>query len=109
MQGTKLNIRKNDKVKIIAGKDKGKIGKVLSVDSKKGRLVVESVNMMKHHKRPDAKFREGGIIEKEAALSRSNVMLMCSKCVKPVRVKTKQLENGGRARMCGNCNELIDT
>ncbi len=109
MQGNSLNIRKNDKVKIIAGKDKGKIGKVLSVSSKKNRVVVENVNLVKHHKRPDVKFREGGIIEKEAPLHRSNVMLMCSKCVKPVRVRMKQLEDGGRARMCANCKELIDT
>ncbi|MFP4445048.1 MAG: 50S ribosomal protein L24 [Desulfosudaceae bacterium] len=109
MQGNSLNIRKNDKVKIIAGKDKGKIGKVLSVSSKKNRVVVEHVNLVKHHKRPDVKFREGGIIEKEAPLHRSNVMLMCSKCVKPVRVRMKQLEDGGRARMCANCKELIDT
>ncbi len=108
MKDHKIDIHKNDKVKVIAGKDKGKIGKVLSVDKKKNRVTVENVNMMKHHKRPDVKFREGGIVEKEVALDRSNVMLMCNKCVKPARIKSKQLEDGGKVRMCAKCRELID-
>ena len=108
MQGAGMNIRKNDKVKIIAGKDKGKIGKVLSVDNKKNRVTVEGVNIMKHHRRPSMQLREGGIVEKEVPLNRSNVMLMCSKCVKPVRVQMKKLEKGSHVRMCGKCRELID-
>ena len=108
MQREKLNIRKNDKVKVIAGKDKGKVGKVLSVNKKKGRVLIESINMMKHHQRPNAQLREGGIVEKEMAINRSNVMLMCNKCVSPTRIKVKQLEDGGKARMCAKCNELID-
>ena len=104
----KLNIKKNDKVKVISGKDRGKIGKVLAVDAEKNRVLVENVNMMKHHKRPNAQLREGGIVEKEVPIARSKVMLMCNKCVKPVRVKVKQLEDGGKIRVCAKCNETID-
>ena len=108
MQRVNLNIRKDDKVKVIAGKDSGKVGKVLSVDRKKGRVVVADINKMKHHQRPNAQFREGGIVEKEVAIHRSNVILMCGKCVQPTRIKIKQLEDGGRVRLCAKCNELID-
>jgi large subunit ribosomal protein L24 len=108
MEKENLNIKKNDKVKVVTGKDKGKIGKVLSVNREKNRLVVENINMIKRHTRPNVRNRQGGIIEKEAPIDRSNVMLMCSKCVKPVRVKMKQLEDGRKVRMCGKCKELID-
>jgi large subunit ribosomal protein L24 len=104
----KLNIKKNDKVKILSGKDRGKIGKVLSVNAKKNKVLVENINMMKHHRRPNVQLRQGGIIEKEVAIHRSKVMLMCSKCVKPARIKIKQLEDGGKFRMCARCNETID-
>lgn len=104
----KMNVKKNDKVKVISGKDRGKIGKVLSVDAERNRVLVENINMMKHHRRPNVQFREGGIVEKEVAIHRSNVMLMCNKCVKPVRVKTKQLEDGKKLRLCTKCNETID-
>jgi len=108
MEKEKLNIKKNDKVKVVAGKDKGKIGKALSVNREKNRLIVENINMIKRHSRPNVRNRQGGIIEKEAAIDRSNVMLMCGKCVKPVRIKMKELEDGRKVRMCGKCNELID-
>ena len=108
MQRNIMNIKKNDKVKVISGKDRGKIGKVLAVDAEKNRVLVENVNMMKHHKRPNAQLREGGIVEKEVPIARSKVMLMCNKCVKPVRIKMKQLEDGKKLRMCSNCNETID-
>ncbi|MDY6823576.1 MAG: 50S ribosomal protein L24 [Thermodesulfobacteriota bacterium] len=108
MQRARLNIKKDDKVKVVAGKDKGKIGKVLSVDCDKNRVVVEKVNMMKHHMRPNVHNRQGGIVEKENPIHRSNVMLMCSKCVTPTKIKTRFLDDGQKARMCGKCNELID-
>ena len=109
MQYDKFQIKKNDKVKVIAGKDKGKVGKVLFVDKKKQRLKVESINLMKHHQRPNAQLREGGIVEKEVPIHRSNVMLMCNKCVSPTRIRTKSLKDGRKSRMCAKCNELIDT
>ncbi|ABW66529.1 50S ribosomal protein L24 [Desulfosudis oleivorans] len=108
MQKEKVNIKKNDKVKVVAGKDKGKIGKVLSVNREKNRLVVENINMIKRHTRPNVSNRQGGIIEREAPIDRSNVMLMCGKCVTPVRIKMKELEDGRKVRMCGKCKELID-
>ena len=105
----KCHIRKDDKVKVIAGKDKGKIGKVLSLKRKKSRLIIENINMMKKHARPSAKQRQGGIIESESPIHWSNVMLMCNKCVKPVRIKMKRFEDGKKIRVCRECNEIIDS
>ena len=104
----RCHIRKNDKVKILAGKDKGKIGKVMKVNRKKAGLLVENINMVKRHTRPSAQNRQGGIIESEALVPWSNAMLMCSKCVTPARVRFKELEDGKKVRVCGKCSELID-
>lgn len=101
-------IRKDDKVKVIAGKDRGKIGKVLRVDHKKDRILVENINVVKRHARPTAKNKQGGIIESEATLPRSNLMLMCSKCMKPTRIRMQKLEDGKKVRACGKCKEIID-
>ena len=101
-------IKKDDKVKVITGKDKGKIGKVLKVIKKKNRILVENINMVKRHSRPSAKNKQGGIVEGEAAIPRSNVMLMCNKCITPVRMKTQRLEDGKKIRVCRKCNEAID-
>ena len=109
MLQSRILIKKDDKVKIIAGKDKGKIGKVLKVDRKKNRLLVEKINMIKRHARPSAKNKQGGIIEGEAPLTVSNVMIMCNKCVKPTRVKMKRLEDGNKIRLCVRCGEAMDT
>lgn len=102
------HIKKNDKVKVIAGKDKGKVGKVLDVYQDKDRLLVENVNIIKRHTRPSAKNRQGGIIEGEAAIHWSNVMLLCNKCLSPVRVKMRYLEDGKKVRVCRKCSEIID-
>jgi len=104
----KCSLKKDDKVKIIAGKDKGKIGKVLKVDRKKQRILVENINIIKRHTRPTAQNRQGGILESEAPLNWSNAMLMCNKCVKPVRTKTQRLDDGKKVRVCRKCNEQID-
>lgn len=109
MLQSRILIKKDDKVKIIAGKDKGKIGKVLKVDRKKNRLLIEKINMVKRHARPSAKNKQGGIIEGEAPLTVSNVMIMCNKCVKPTRVKMKRLEDGNKIRLCVRCGEAMDT
>ena len=101
-------IKKDDKVKVIAGKDKGKIGKVLKVIKKKNRILVENINMVKRHSRPSAKNKQGGIVEGEAAIPRSNVMLVCNKCITPVRMRTQRLEDGKKIRVCRKCNEAID-
>lgn len=104
----KVRLKKDDKVKIVAGKDKGKIGKVMKVDHKKGRLLVENINMVKRHTKPNQQNRQGGIIEKEASIHMSNVMLMCGKCMAPVRVKAQVLEDGKKMRVCRKCAEPID-
>ncbi len=102
------HIKKNDKVKVITGKEKDKIGKVLIVDKKKGRVLVENVNITKRHQRPNAQNKQGGIVEKESSIDWSNVMLMCNKCVNPVRIKMQRLEDGKKVRVCRKCNEIID-
>jgi len=108
MEKNKCHIKKNDKVKVITGKDNGKIGKVIDVLQKKNRLLVENVNMVKRHTRPSASNKQGGIVEGEAAIHWSNVMLMCNKCIAPVRIKMRRLEDGKKVRVCRKCNEIID-
>jgi large subunit ribosomal protein L24 len=103
-----IKVKKDDKVKIIAGKDKGKVGKVLKVIGKKKRLLVENINIVKRHTKPNAQNRQGGILESEAPIHWSNVMLMCNKCIEPVRVKTKTLDDGKKVRICRKCSEIID-
>ncbi len=104
----KCRIKKDDKVKVITGKDKGKIGKVLKVVRKKDRVLVENINIVKRHSKPTAKQRQGGIVEIESPVHWSNLMLMCNKCLKPVRIKMQQLDDGKKVRVCRKCGELID-
>ena len=102
-----MHIKKNDTVKVIAGREKGKTGKVLGVTKEKSRILIEKVNLVKKHQKPDAKGK-GGIVEKEAPLHVSNVMLVCSKCNTGVRVGYKALEDGKKVRVCKKCQELLD-
>jgi len=108
MNATKCRIKKDDKVKVIAGKDKGKIGKVLKVIRKKNRVLVENVNMVKRHAKPSAQNRQGGIIEGEAPIHWSNLMLMCGKCMAPTRIKIRLLDDGKKVRACSKCDEIVD-
>jgi large subunit ribosomal protein L24 len=101
-------IRKNDKVIVLVGKETGKIGTVLKVDSEKERVIVEKINMMKRHARPSAQTAQGGIIEKEAAIHISNVMLVCNKCTEPTRISMRMLEDGAKIRVCTKCGESMD-
>jgi len=103
-----IQIKKDDKVKVITGKDKGKVGKVLKVIRKKNRLLVENINIVKRHTKPNAQNRQGGILESEAPIHWSNVMLLCSKCIEPVRVQHKTLDDGNKVRVCRKCKEIID-
>jgi len=103
-----IQIKKDDKVKVIVGKDKGKVGKVLRVNRKKNRVLVENINIVKRHTKPNAQNRQGGILESEAPIHWSNVMLMCNKCIEPIRVKYKILDDGKKVRICSKCNEIID-
>ncbi len=105
---SKCLIKKDDKVKIISGKEAGKIGKVLKINRKKERILIEKANMVKRHVRPSAQNKQGGIVESEAPIHWSNVMLLCNKCMKPSRIKMQFLEDGKKKRVCRKCNELID-
>lgn len=108
MAATKLHVKKDDMVMIIAGKDKGKTGKVLRVFPTKGRLVVEKLNVVKRHVRPGRGEAQGGIVEKEAALDASNVLPVCGACNKATRTGMRILEDGSKARYCKKCNEIMD-
>lgn len=108
MAVTKLHVKKDDLVMIVAGKDKGKSGKVLRVLPEKERVVVENLNLIKRHTRPSQTNNEGGIIEKEAPIAISNVQLLCPGCSKPARTGIKVLEDGSKARFCKKCNEIVN-
>jgi len=108
MAVTKLHVKKDDLVMIVAGKDKGKSGKVLRVLPEKERVLVESINLIKRHTRPSQSNSEGGIIEKEAPIALSNVQLLCPGCNKPARTGLKVLEDGNKARFCKKCNEIVN-
>jgi large subunit ribosomal protein L24 len=105
---TKLKLKKNDRVVVTAGKDKGKIGKVLKITLDKTRVVVEKVNMIKRHTRPSTKGK-GGIVEKEAPIHISNVSIICGKCTEVSRVGKRILQDGSRVRVCRKCGEFLDS
>ncbi|MFA4916676.1 MAG: 50S ribosomal protein L24 [Syntrophales bacterium] len=100
-------LKKGDTVKVIAGKEKGKTGKVIKIVSDKDRLIVEKLNFVKRHQKPTAKGK-GGIVEKEGAIQISNVMLVCNKCDAAVRVGYRILEDGNKVRFCKKCHEILD-
>lgn len=108
MQKQKCHLRLNDQVEVITGKDKGRVGKIIRIDRDGGRVVVEKVNVIKRHTKPSALNQQGGIIEKEAAIHVSNLMLICPKCSKTVRVSNKTLEDGTKVRVCKKCSESIE-
>ena len=105
----RIQIRKGDNVKVIAGKDAGKSGRVLSIDAKKNRVVVEHVSVVKRHTRPNPqKNIKGGIVEKEGSVNISNVMVICSSCGKHTRIGHTTLPDGTKARSCRHCNTTLD-
>ena len=108
MSAVKLKLKKDDIVEVIAGREKGKKGKILALFPDDGKLTVEKLNMLKRHTKPSAQNKQGGIIEKEGLLDISSVMLVCDKCGKGVRVKRKKLEDGKRVRVCVKCGEVMD-
>jgi len=103
-----MNIRKNDTVLVIAGKDKGKKGKVRFAYPTEEQLVVDGINFIKKHVRAKKQVRQAGIIEREAPIHVSNVMLLCSKCNRPTRIGFHFLEDGRKVRVCRSCHEVID-
>lgn len=106
---TGLKVKKDDMVQIVSGKDKGRRGKVLTVHPKDGSLLVEKVNVIKRHQKPNPQTRQGGIIEKESSIPVCKVMVVCLKCDKAVRLGKKVLEDGKRVRFCRSCGEVVDT
>jgi large subunit ribosomal protein L24 len=103
-----LSIKKNDTVVILSGDEKGKKGRVLAVHPGEANLIVERLNFIKRHMKPSKKYSQGGIIEKEAPVHISNVMLVCSKCDKPTRLGHKILQSGSKVRVCTKCKEVLD-
>ena len=104
----RLDIRKNDEVKVIAGRDKGKVGRVLEVEPRQHRLYVEHVNMIKRHTRPNpSKQIRGGILEKEGPIHVSNVALVCSECG-ATRIQHRAMAGGKRVRICAKCEKSLD-
>ena len=102
-----LKIRKEDQVMVMAGKEKGKTGKVSRVVPGKAVVFIEKLNMVKRHQKPTAKYKHGGIIEKEAPIAISNVMILCVKCKGPVRVG-KKIDGERNVRVCKKCGEVFD-
>ena len=105
---SKFHLKSGDTVMVISGKDKGKKGKVLSVDPKTGKVIVEKVNVSIKHSKPRRQGETGGRIEKESPIYGSKVMRVCPKCGKATRVGRKVLEDGQISRYCKNCQEIID-
>lgn len=103
-----MKIRKDDTVLVIAGKDRGKKGKVRFAYPKNNTLVVEGINFIRKHARATGRVKQAGIIEQEAQIAVSNVMLLCSRCNHPTRVGSRFLEDGRKVRICRVCHEVIE-
>ncbi len=103
-----MKIRKNDIVLVIAGKDKGKKGKVRFAYPKDERLLVEGINLIKRHTRARGQVRQAGIIEREDPIRVSSVMLLCNRCNHPTRIGFHYLQDGRKVRTCRSCGEVID-
>ncbi len=101
------HIVKNDTVKVIGGNYKGKTGRVIKVMPVEERVIVEKIQMVKRHTKPRSQAQQGGIVEKEASIHMSNVMLVCPKCGKPSRTHVGRLSSGKKARVCNSCDEMI--
>ena len=103
-----MKIHKGDQVMVVVGKDRGKRGKIKEINPRVSRVVVEGINFVKRHRKPRGKMDQGGIIEFEAPLHISNVMLICPRCKEAVRVGYEPLPEGGKARICRSCGEAVD-
>ena len=104
-----LHVKKNDEVLVLAGKDRGKSGRVLRVFPAKKRAVVENINMLRKHTRPNPqKNIKGGVVERESPIHLANLMVICRECGKPTRVSYSLLSEGTKVRTCRKCNGTID-
>jgi large subunit ribosomal protein L24 len=104
----KMHVKRGDTVVVIAGKDKGKEGKVVAAYPEQNKVIVEGVAMAKKHQKARMQGQESGIIEKELPIDASNVMRVCPKCGKPSRVGIKVFEDGSKAKYCKKCNETFN-
>lgn len=107
MQTHKTHVKRGDNVAVTTGKDKNKTGKILKVDAARSAALVEGINIVKRHTKSRGN-QPGGILEKEAFIHLSNIMLYCEKCQKPVRAKSSVLEDGKKTRICKKCGESFD-
>lgn len=101
-------IRKNDTVMVITGRERGKTGKVLRVIREDNRVIIERLHMVKRHQKPRGQQSPGGVVEKEASIDLSNVMIMCDRCNAPARIGSRRLDDGSGVRTCRRCGEAID-
>ena len=101
-------LRKDDTVMVIAGRERGKTGKVLRVLPAKSRVLIERVNLVKRHTKPRGVQQPGGIVEREASIHLSNVLPICGRCNKPTRVGSRRLDDGRAVRTCRRCGEQLD-
>jgi len=101
-------LKKDDVVMVIAGKEKGKSGRILKLLPKKNRVIVEKVNMIKRHTKPTRQMPQGGVLEKEGSIHVSNVMIICHRCNVPVRIGKRIMEDGSKVRVCRKCGEVLD-
>lgn len=109
MQQGKSYLKVNDQVEVITGKDKGRVGKILKVYKKSDKALVERINMIKRHTKARAAGQEGQIVDKEAPIHVSNLMLVCPKCTNSVRVGNKTLDDGSKVRICKKCSESVES
>jgi large subunit ribosomal protein L24 len=108
MSHRSIHIKKGDNVAVISGKEKGKKGKVLHTVPKKQGAIVEALNMITRHERPSQQNPQGGMVQREAPIHVSNLMVICTKCNQPTRVGRRILEDGSKVRTCKKCSEIID-
>ncbi|MBN1614248.1 MAG: 50S ribosomal protein L24 [Deltaproteobacteria bacterium] len=102
-----MRLKKGDTVEVIGGREAGKTGKILKVIDDKNQVIVEKLNFIKKHQRPDARGK-GGIVEKEAPIHASNVMVICNKCNTRVRMGYRLLDDGKKVRVCKKCRDILD-
>jgi large subunit ribosomal protein L24 len=104
-----ISLRKGDQVKVMKGRDAGRTGRILAVNARKNTVIVEHANVIKRHTRPNpSKNIKGGIVEKEAGINVSNVMIVCSSCGKHTRIGHSRLSDGTRTRVCKRCGTVLD-
>jgi len=101
-------LKKDDKVEVLCGKDKGRVGKILAVFPESNKAIVERVNIVKKHTKPSSTNQQGGIFEVESPLNLSNLQIICKNCSKTVRLRFSSANGEEKARICKKCNGLID-